>query len=222
VATLVELRSRIRDTANIDSNRISDTRLNEIINDAIAEITSSSRLAFAEKTIAVTLTTGITDYQPADSEGAVEKPVLWTYIDPTWNSVCEIKQTTIEGLRTNLGSDPTVSSSGTPMLYAIWGWSNDMPIFRVTPTPDADLVTSLDCRIKFTALSLDAQYNDVTVSAADAVTYLSLLLSAPYLENDDRTDTWDRMYSRAVSRLRRSHSSARYSGSARRSMKEPG
>jgi hypothetical protein len=222
VATLVELRSRIRDTANIDSNRISDTRLNEIINDAIAEISSSSRLAFSEKSIPVTIVAGTTDYQPVDAEGPLERPILWWYTHPTFGGIREIKQSTLEGVRTAVGTDPDSVITGIPQVYTIWGWANDMPILKIWPTPAEDLVTTLDCRIRFTAMTLDAQYNDVTVSASDAVVYLALLLSAPYMENDDRMDTWDRMYSRSIKRIRQAHSSARYSGSARRSMKEPG
>jgi hypothetical protein len=121
-----------------------------------------------------------------------------------------------------VGTDPDSVITGIPQVYTIWGWANDMPILKIWPTPAEDLVTTLDCRIRFTAMTLDAQYNDVTVSASDAVVYLALLLSAPYMENDDRMDTWDRMYSRSIKRIRQAHSSARYSGSARRSMKEPG
>lgn len=220
--TLSEVRDRFYATANIDSNRIPVTRLNEIINDAVAEITSSNRLSFAEKSIPITLSSGIDHYQPEDSAGPLEKPVLWTFNHPTTGHLSEIKQSTIEGVRTFVNSRPLFETTGTPMVYAIWGWANDKPILKVFPTPDQDITSTLDCRIKFNLLVEDDAHNDVTDSAYDAVTYLSLLLAAPYMEDDNRLDTWDRQYQRAISRIRQSHSSARYSGSARRQMREMG
>jgi hypothetical protein len=219
--TLSDVRSRVRDTANITSNRISDTRLNEIINDGIKEITSSNRLRFAEKSLTVLVTTGTTIYQPADTEGPVEYPVLWTYSNPTTNQITEIKQTTIEGLRT-LYLDPYCTQIGLPQYYAPYGEANEQPQLQVWPVPQSNLTTNLDCRIKFYDLSNDTDSNSVTTGAYEALTYLTLLLAAPYMENDDRIDTWDRMYQRASSRLMRSHSHARYSGSQQRSMREPG
>lgn len=220
--TLSDVRSRVRDTANISVSRISEDRLTEIVNDAVAEITSSGRLRFAERTITVILTTGIDTYNLADADGPVEKPVLWTYTNPTTNAISEIKQTTIEGLRTNL-SDPFATQVGISQFYTIWG-QNDAgePTFRVWPVPASDLTTTMDCRIRFNELVNEDDSNQVISDAYDAVSYLSLLLASPYLENDDRADTWDKWYQRAFGRIMRSHASARYSGSAQRQMREPG
>lgn len=219
--TLLDVRSRVRDTANIDSNRISDTRLTEIVNDAVAEIASSGRLRFSERSSAVTLTSGIDTYNISDSDGPLEKPVLWTYTSPLTNSLAEIKQTTIEGYRTNL-TDPFASDVGIPQYYTIWGEANGVPTIKVWPVPAQNIATTLDFRIKFKDLSADTDTNQVLTGAYDAVAYLSLLLAAPYLENDDRADSWDRAYQRAFGRIMRSHAAARYSGSAQRSMREPG
>lgn len=219
--SLLDVRNRVRETANIDSNRIGDTRLTEIINDAVNEITSTGRLRFAERSIAVILVDGTDTYTLADTDGPVEKPILWTYTNPTTNAIAEIKQTTIEGIKTNF-SDPFATQVGIPQFYSIWGEANEVPVFKVWPVPAQDLTTNLDCRIKFYDLVNDSDTNQVITGAYDAVTYLTLLLAAPYMENDDRTDTWDRSYTRAFGRLMRSHAHARYSGSAQRSMKEPG
>lgn len=222
MATLEEVRDRVRATANVGSTRLGDDRLNEIINDAVREIASTSRLNFSEKSLTVTLADGVSDYQPADSAGPIEKPVLWTYTSSTDNMVREIKQTTIEGLR-SAAADPALFADATvPFVYAVWGSANGIPILRVWPTPTDDLDTTLDCRISFFELEDDDDENDVTNYAYDAVTYLTLLLASAYLENDDRAEVWDRQYSRAFKRLKLSHGSARISGSARRSMKEPG
>jgi hypothetical protein len=220
--TLSDVRSRVRDTANIDSNRISDARLTEIVNDAVSEIASSGRLRFSERSLAVTLTSGIQDYQISDTDGPLEKPVLWTYTNPTTNQIGEIKQTTVEGWRTNW-TDPTLNNVGVAQFYTIWGETNEVPVLRVWPIPSQDLSTTMDCRIKFYELSdSDPTTNSLITGAYDAVCYMTLLLAAPYMENDDRIDTWDRAYQRAFSRIMRSHASARYSGSAQRSMREMG
>lgn len=220
--TLLDVRDRVRATANITANRIADERLTEIVNDAVAEIASSGRLRFAEKSLTVILTDGVNAYQPEDSEGVLEKPVLWLTTNPNTNEPHEIKQVTLEGWRTSF-TDPQTLAAGLPRVYTVWGESNEQPVLRVFPTPTgADLTTTLDCRIKFNELEDDEDTNSLITGAYDAVTYLTLMLAAPYLENDDRLDTWDRAYMRAFRRLMGSHASARYSGSARRQMREPG
>lgn len=219
--TLLNVRDRVRATANIDSNRISDTRLTEIINDAVAEIASSGRLRFAERTLTVILQDGIDTYNLSDSDGPLEKPVLWTYTNPTTNALSEIKQTTLEGWRT-LFADPLYQSTGIPQVYTIWGAASGVPTLKVFPVPTQDLTTTMDCRISFTELSADTDFNQITNGCYDALTYLTLLLAAPYMENDDRADSWDKSYTRAFGRIMRSHAAARYSGSARRQMREPG
>lgn len=220
--TLLDVRTRVRDTANIGTsgqNRVSDVRLNEIINDAVAEIASSNRLRFSEKTIPIQIQIGITSYQPVDPEGIPEYPILWTYSNPTTNQITEIKQTTIEGLRT-LYLDPYCTQIGLPQYYAPFGESNQQPVFQVWPSPQQVLNTSMDCRIKFNELVNDTDTNTLVSGAYEALTYLTLLLAAPYMENDDRIDTWDKQYTRSVGRLMRSHAHARYSGSQQRQMRE--
>jgi hypothetical protein len=221
IKSLLDVRGRVRDTANIDSNRISDIRLTELVNDAVAEISSSGRLRFAERSLVVILTTGIDTYNLSDGDGPLEKPVLWTYTNSTTHAVQEIKQTTIEGYRTNL-TDPYATQVGTPQFYTLWGEANEIPTIKIWPVPTQDMTTNMDCRIKFSDLVADDDTNDVITGAYDATCYLTLLLAAPYMENDDRADSWDRSYTRAFGRIMRSHAAARYSGSAQRSMREPG
>ncbi len=221
---LSDVLARVRATANIDSGRIADDRLTEIVNDAVAEITSSGRLRFAERSIPVTLNVNQDTYQINDTDGTMEKPILWTYTSPTTNETTEIKQTTIEGLRTNF-VNPLDTTYTIPQFYTIWGETGGVINVKTWPTPAVSLLTNFDVKIKFFDLDYTnptTSTNVVVTGAYEALTYLTLLLAAPYLENDDRIDTWDKAYSRAFGRLTRSHAHARYSGSAQRSMREPG
>lgn len=221
---LSDVLARVRATANIDSNRINDERLTEIVNDAIAEITSSGRLRFAERTVPVTLTADQSTYNIVSADGPIEKPVLWTFVRSDTHETTEIKQTTIEGLRTFF-VNPLDTSVRYPQRYAIWGETGGVLNVQVFPVPVVNVQTSFDLRIKFNELDFTTpttQTNDVVTGAYEALTYLTLLLAAPYMENDDRIDTWDRSYTRAFGRLTRSHAHARYSGSAQRGMREPG
>lgn len=220
--TLKTVLDRVRAYANVNSSRLPDARLIELVGDAQEEILDSSRIRFAERSIDVQIQDGVDTYLIQDGVGFMVKPVLWTYSNTANNTVVEIKQVLIEGFRVLLQEQQFAADTGKPSRYTIWGQSNDVPVVKVWPTPTVDLETTFDCRVRLFRITDPTLTNDLIQFGQDALTYLTLVLASPYLEDDARVEQWNSSFQRAYGRMLRSHAAARYSGSARRSQKEPG
>ena len=101
--------------------------------------------------------------------------------------------------------------SGRPRFYANVG--NEIEVF---PTPDAEYQMQLMYYGKTPALSGTNSYNWLLQDAPDAYLYGALVQSAPYLQDDARTQVWASLYSNAIQSLQKSSDETRFAGSGLR------
>lgn len=101
-------------------------------------------------------------------------------------------------------------TTGRPQFYAVVDGA-----FEVYPTPDADYTVEL---VYYEAIP-DLQVNNTNwllTNYPDAYLYSSLIHSAPYLQEDQRTAVWNTLYLNSVSAINLEGERARTSGSGRR------
>ena len=98
-------------------------------------------------------------------------------------------------------------TSGRPQYYCMADGQ-----FQLYPTPDAEYTIELLFYEKIPALS-SSSTNWLLEEYPDAYLYGSLMHSAPYLAEDERTTVWTQLYAAAVQRLNQSSEQARMSGS---------
>jgi len=101
--------------------------------------------------------------------------------------------------------------SGRPRLYANVG--HEIEVF---PTPDTEYQMQLMYFGKTPALSATNTYNWLLQDAPDAYLYGALVQSAPYLNDDARTQVWASLYSNAIQSLQKSSDETRSAGSGLR------
>jgi hypothetical protein len=85
--------------------------------------------------------------------------------------------------------------------------------FEFFPTPDGSYGVELLYYQRVPALSDSETTNWLLTEAPDAYLYGSLLHSAPYLSDDQRTAVWAQLFGAAVQRLNQSSDEATHSGS---------
>lgn len=100
---------------------------------------------------------------------------------------------------------------GRPRLYANVG--HEIEVF---PTPDTEYQMQLMYFGKTPALSATNTYNWLLQDAPDAYLYGALVQSAPYLNDDARTQVWASLYSNAIQSLQKSSDETRSAGSGLR------
>ena len=98
--------------------------------------------------------------------------------------------------------------SGRPRFYANVG--NEIEVF---PTPDTEYTMQLMYYGKTPALSASNTYNWLLQDAPDAYLYGALVQSAPYLQDDVRTQVWASLYTNAIQSLQKSSNETRFAGS---------
>jgi hypothetical protein len=101
--------------------------------------------------------------------------------------------------------------SGRPRFYANVG--NEIEVF---PTPDTEYTMQLMYYGKTPALSASNTYNWLLQDAPDAYLYGALVQSAPYLQDDVRTQVWASLYTNAIQSLQKSSDETRFAGSGLR------
>ena len=101
--------------------------------------------------------------------------------------------------------------SGRPRFYANVG--NEIEVF---PTPDTEYTMQLMYYGKTPALSASNTYNWLLQDAPDAYLYGALVQSAPYLQDDARTQVWASLYTNAIQSLQKSSDETRFAGSGLR------
>lgn len=99
-------------------------------------------------------------------------------------------------------------TAGTPQYYC----HADGQI-QLYPTPDADTDVELLYYQKVAALSDSNTTNWLLTDAPDVYLYGSLVHTAPYLGEDNRTMVWAQLYAAALQKLQQSSQRARMSGS---------
>ena len=102
-------------------------------------------------------------------------------------------------------------TSGIPRFYANIG-----DTIEVFPTPNAEYQMQLQYYAKTPALSDTNTQNWLLTAAPDVYLYGALVHSAPYLEDDARTQTWAALYSAAMQSLQKASDDTRFAGSGLR------
>ena len=105
----------------------------------------------------------------------------------------------------------TADTSGRPRFYANIG-----DTIEVFPTPDADYTMQLQYYAKTPALSDSNASNWLLLDAPDVYLYGTLIQSAPYLQDDARTQTWAALYAAALQSLQKASDDPRFAGSGLR------
>ena len=101
--------------------------------------------------------------------------------------------------------------AGVPRFYANIG-----DTIEVFPTPNAEYQMQLQYYAKTPALSDTNTQNWLLTAAPDVYLYGALVHSAPYLEDDARTQTWAALYSAAMQSLQKASDDTRFAGSGLR------
>jgi len=101
--------------------------------------------------------------------------------------------------------------SGRPRLYANVG--NEIEVW---PTPDTEYQMQLMYYGKTPELSSTNSYNWLLQDAPDVYLYGALVQSAPYLNDDARTQIWASLYTNAIQSLQKSSDSTQAAGSGLR------
>lgn len=107
--------------------------------------------------------------------------------------------------------EKTADTSGRPRFYANIG-----DTIEVFPTPDADYTMQLQYYAKTPALSDSNASNWLLLDAPDVYLYGTLIQSAPYLQDDARTQTWAALYAAALQSLQKASDDTRFAGSGLR------
>lgn len=102
-------------------------------------------------------------------------------------------------------------ASGRPSFYAHVGGQ-----FEFYPTPDGTYSSDLLYYAKLSALSDSNTTNWLLSEAPEVYLYGSLLHSAPYLQEDERIQTWGALYLEAAGALNDASNAAKWSGSGMR------
>jgi hypothetical protein len=100
--------------------------------------------------------------------------------------------------------------AGRPKLYAITGGQ-----IEVWPSPDTSYTGELYYYAKINSLSDAVSTNWVLQYYPDAYLYGSLIHSAPYLSDDQRTTVWAALYKSATDGINSNNDKAKFGGNLR-------
>lgn len=99
------------------------------------------------------------------------------------------------------------SETGKPVAFTIVGSE-----FRLGPTPDGVHTLEITFYQKIPALSDTTTSNDILVHYPDIYLYASLIEAEPFLQNDQRLQTWSSLYQMAVASATVSNDREQFSG----------
>ena len=99
------------------------------------------------------------------------------------------------------------SETGKPVAFTIVGSE-----FRLGPTPDGVHTLEITFYQKIPALSDTTTSNDILVHYLDIYLYASLIEAEPFLQNDQRLQTWSSLYQMAVANATVSNDREQFSG----------
>jgi len=105
----------------------------------------------------------------------------------------------------------TITSAGKPNYFSVVGGQ-----FEFLPTPDAEYSLEMTYYANITPLANDSDTNWLLTAYPDLYLYTSLMHSAPYLKDDERTVVWANLATKAKNELVESDQSASYAGSTPR------
>ena len=102
----------------------------------------------------------------------------------------------------------SITTAGKPLYFSVVGGQ-----FEMCPTPDAEYTLEMSYFAKITPLSDDSDTNWLLTDYPDIYLYTSLMHSAPYLKDDERTTVWAQLASKAKEELLSRDTSASFNGS---------
>tara|TARA_B100002019_G_scaffold202596_1_gene175602 strand:+ start:19 stop:639 length:621 start_codon:yes stop_codon:yes gene_type:complete len=104
-----------------------------------------------------------------------------------------------------------LDTSGKPSFYSIT--QGEIEIY---PTPDGSYGIELNYYAKIPSLSASQTTNAILTNFPDVYLYGSLVHSAPYLQEDNRTTTWAALYQSSIDGINRESDQAKFGGTGRR------
>ena len=99
-------------------------------------------------------------------------------------------------------------ATGTPEYY-----SHNAGQLELYPTPDSNYSADINYLAQVAALSDANTTNWLLTNYPDIYLYGALIHSAPFLQEDERTQTWAALYASAVARANKASNKATASGS---------
>ena len=121
------------------------------------------------------------------------------------DTVSVIEQTTVSDIVKRRAE--TNNATGTPTYYTLVGQQ-----FEVYPTPDSVKNVELLYYSEIPALSSSTATNWLLTMSPDAYLYATLLSATPYLNNDERLETWGALYASAISNINQTSVASRFAG----------
>lgn len=105
----------------------------------------------------------------------------------------------------------TYTAAAKPQYFTVVGGQ-----FEFMPTPDAEYSLEMSYFGKIDALTADSDMNWLLTDYPDLYLYTSLMHSAPYLKDDERTSVWAQLATKAREELLARDASASFNGSTPR------
>lgn len=105
----------------------------------------------------------------------------------------------------------TYTTAGKPLYFTVVGAQ-----FEFMPTPDVEYSLEMSYFAKIDALSGDSDTNWLLTDYPDLYLYTSLMHSAPYLKDDERTVVWANLAQKAKEELIARDASSSFNGSTPR------
>ena len=198
LATYAELQAAIADTLNRDDLT---SAIPDFITLAEADMQRRVKHWRQEKRSTAELDTQYSAI-PADFLEAISFHIS----SGNYRSLELVSQAEMQSLRSN-----SLDTSGKPSYYAITAGE-----IEVYPTPDGTYNAELYYYSRIPALSDSNTSNWVLEYFPDLYLYGSLIHSAPYLKNDERTQVWAALYQSAIDGINAESESSKFGGSGRR------
>lgn len=197
LTTYTELKAAIADFLNRDDLT---TSIDDFIRLAEAQMNREVRHWDMEKRAVAALDTQYTAL-PTD----FVEPIRFIITDGQTSTVEGVSTAEIAKLRE--GSD----APGRPQNYAIVDGS-----IEVWPTPDASYTLEMAYYTQIQPLNSQTASNIILARFPDAYLYGSLMHSAPYLAEDNRTQVWSTLYFKAISDINQESERSKLGGTGRR------
>lgn len=196
MATLVQIRTRVREWLDIDSNRASDNKVTELVNQAIREIASSYDFLSGETSDTFVTVAGTQAYTLPST---FSRPLNFYYTNSLGNVVTLNQMLNIDEFRQK---HPSTNSTAAPTDYIIYGVvdsTTDGAQLRLGPIPDAVYTITREYYATLAALSGDSDTNVFTViePMVDLIVWLTCAYLAAFTMEWEAADKFRQKYEEA-------------------------
>lgn len=217
MATLVQMRTRVRDWLSVTSARLPDSYCNDLINDACREIYRNYDLRFNEtlQTSGSTVAGTATYALPATFSRVIAVRIVTGGDFTAWT---QLNQLSYGDFIAKYGF-PASTTSGDPVDFAIAS-SGATPLM-FGPTPSRVNVYYIDFYEIPADLTADGDVNSLLTSDYQPVLYKALAKACKFMLEDDRSAVFEIEYQAAMRNLLTEHNRTRWSGKATPQMIEP-